>query len=330
MDQVFAAKAYYFEELEAEADLAVRRARRHGPLGTFSLVSRLEEDLGIQVEWVESGGMQPSSLNHSSLDHLSLNHSPSLDQGQSEALVGKDASKVALDPSLGEAQLRFRLAQHLIALECDRLLTDLVEAAQPPNPLSALQLKRALIAYTAAAMFMPYDPFLTAAETHRYDLDWLSRHFACTFEQVCHRILALRKPGQAGVPFGLLRVSPAGQTITRIPLPGLALPDRFAACPLWAAYAALRRSGETVTQLAEFPDGEPFLFIGRLSEGPRAHFGGPRRLTSLMLACDWAYSDRVIYADGHDPQRRASVTPVGHACVVPTPAVPQPRACLSG
>ena len=73
--------------------------------------------------------------------------------------------------------------------------------------------------------------------------------------------------------------------------------------------------GETLTQLAEFPNGERFFFIGRLSEGPRAHFGGPRRLTALMLACDWAYGDRLIYADGHDPQRRASVTPVGYACV---------------
>ena len=295
VDQVFSAQGYYFDALEVEADLAVRRTRRHGPLGTFALVSRLEQDHGMIINWLEGGGMQPSSL--------------------LQAPPDKAADALALDPSLGEAQLRFRLAQFLIAREADGVFEQLVAAAQPPNDLCHGQLKKALIAYAAAAMFMPYDAFLDAAETHRYDLDWLSRHFACTYEQVCHRVLALRKPGESGVPFGLLRVSPAGQTVTRVSLPGLPMPDRFAACPLWAAYAAFRQTGETLTQLAEFPDGERFVFIGRMNEGPRAHFGSSRRLTSLMLACNWAYADRLIYADGHDPQRPASMTPVGHACI---------------
>lgn len=295
VDQVFSAKGYYFAALEAEADLAVRRTRRHGPLGTFALVSRLEQDHGMTIDWMEGGGMQPSSL--------------------MQAPPDKAADHMALDPSLGEAQLRFRLAQFLIAREADGIFEQLVDAAQPPNALCHGQLKKALIAYAAAAMFMPYDAFLGAAETHRYDLDWLSRHFACTYEQVCHRVLALRKPGESGVPFGLLRVSPAGQTVTRVSLPGLPMPDRYAACPLWAAYGAFRQTGETITQLAEFPDGERFVFIGRMNEGPRAHFGSSRRLTSLMLACNWAYADRLIYADGHDPQRASSMTPVGHACI---------------
>ena len=295
VDQVFAAHAYCFDTLEQEADLLVRRARRHGPLGTYALAERLTSDLGIDVEWVEQAGMAPSSFS---------NRPPEI-QNQ----------RLALDPSLGQAQLRFRLAQYLIAQECERQLEELIAAEAPPNTACHYQLKKALIAYTAGAMFMPYTALLEAAETHRYDIDWLSRHFACSFEQVCHRLLALRRPDAGGVPFGMLRVSPAGQTISRIPIPGLALPDRFPACPLWAAYGALQHPRETVTQLAEFPDGERFLFIGRLCEGPRAHFGGPRRLTSLMLACDWAYVDRLIYADGHDPQRRASLTPVGHACV---------------
>ena len=106
---------------------------------------------------------------------------------------------IALDPSLGEAQLRFRLAQRPIALECNHVLEGLVDAAVAPDPLSATQLKSPNRLY-GRCMFMPYEPFLQAAQDHRYDLDWLSRHFACTFEQVCHRILALRKPGHSGCP----------------------------------------------------------------------------------------------------------------------------------
>lgn len=292
VDRVFLAQGYYFPELEGEADLIVRRARRHGPLGTFALVTRLEVDLGRSVTWLEGGGMAPSSVGH--------------------AAAGEGG--IELDPSLGQAQLRFRLAQFLAAQEARGLLDKLVAASDPPNEACALALRKALIAYLAAAMFMPYEAFLKAVQDQRYDIDWLARHFGCSFDQVCHRLIALRQPGNAGVPLGMLRVSPAGHTITRIALPGLALPDRQAACPLWAAYRALQRRGESITQLAEFPDGERFLFVGRTAAGPRAHHGQARRLTSVMLACDWAYADALIYADAHDPARAASVTHVGSAC----------------
>ncbi len=294
VDQVFLAQGYYFPDLEAEADLIVRRTRRHGPLGTFALVTRLEVDMGRPVTWLEGGGMAPSSV------------------GQAAAGAGQET--IELDPSLGQAQLRFRLAQFLAAQEAQGLLDKLVAAVEPPNAACALALRKSLIAYLAAAMFMPYEAFLKAAQEQRYDIDWLARHFGCSFDQVCHRLIALRKPGEAGVPLGMLRVSPAGHTITRIALPGLALPDRQAACPLWAAYRALQRRSETISQLAEFPDGERFLFVGRTAAGPRAHHGQARRLTSVMLACDWAYADALIYADAHDPARAASITHVGSAC----------------
>ena len=294
VDQTFQSHGYYFEALEAEADLIVRRTRRHGPLGTFALVQRLAVDLGIEVAWQSGAGMAPSSVGQAAL------------QRAQEA--------IHLDASLGEAQLRFRLAQYLAAREAEGLLSKLVAAASPPDAECARKLEAALLSYLAAAMFMPYADFLTAAQQQRYDIDWLSRHFACSFDQVCHRLIALRKPGESGVPFGMLRVSPAGHTLSRIPLPGLALPSLQAACPLWAAYVALQHPGETQTQLAEFPSGDRFLFVGRTAAGPRAHFGQPRRLTSVMLACDWAYADALIYADGHDPQRDASLTHVGATC----------------
>ena len=294
VDEVFLAQGYYFPDLEIEADLIVRRTQRHGPLGTFALVTRLETDLGRTVIWREGAGMAAAAV---------------------RSIATQDPpSPIELDPSLAQAQLRFRLAQFLAAQEAKVLLDRLVMAAHPPDPHCAIQLKRALIAYLAAAMFMPYAPFLAAAQAQRYDIDWLARHFGCSFDQVCHRLIALRKPGQAGVPFGMLRISPAGHTISRITIPGLALPDQRAGCPLWAAYGALQRPGETLTQLAELPDGERFLLIGRTTAGPRAHYGQPRRLTAVMLACDWAYGHALIYADAHDPARQASLTPVGHSC----------------
>ena len=296
VDQVFGSAGYYFETLEREADLIVRRARRHGPLGSAALVARLEQDLGCEIDWQAS----PDKVLRTETFVPAATLAPQ--------------EPLRLDPSLGQAQLRFRLGQFLAAQEARPALDALVTRSDPPNQDCAAALRRALVAYTAAAMFMPYGPFLDAATQQGYDLDWLSRHFGCSFDQVCHRLITLRQPDQPGVPFGLLRVSPAGHTLTRIALPGLALPDQQAGCPLWAVYGALQRPGDTLTQLAAFPGGERFLLIARASAGPRTHHGQPRRLTSVMLACDWAYASALIYADAHDPGRPTSVSKVGSAC----------------
>ena len=50
---------------------------------------------------------------------------------------------------------------------------------------------------------MPYEPFLEAAQAVRYDIDLLGRRFGASFEQVCHRLVSLRRPEAAGIPFAL-------------------------------------------------------------------------------------------------------------------------------
>jgi len=50
-----------------------------------------------------------------------------------------------------------------------------------------------------------YARFLADAETHRYDIDRSSRFTMASFEQVAHRLVTLRRPGQQGIPFGFLR-----------------------------------------------------------------------------------------------------------------------------
>src|SRR3546814_10848256 len=58
-----------------------------------------------------------------------------------------------------------------------------------------------LASYFAAAVMMPYERFLQAAESLRYDVEILSRRFGASFEQVCHRLTTLHRPGARGVPF---------------------------------------------------------------------------------------------------------------------------------
>ena len=173
---------------------------------------------------------------------------------------------------------------------------------------------RVLVSYLAAAILMPYDVMLEAATTTRYDLDRLARRFDASFEQVCHRLVTLQRTDAAAIPFAFLRVDTAGFVTKRYPLPHLLMPRHGSACPLWPVYQAFQSPGELVRQLAEFPNGARFLLLARTDEKARPSFGMPRRLVSVMLACDALHADRTVYGEGIDLSSTAPAIPVGPNC----------------
>ncbi len=190
----------------------------------------------------------------------------------------------------------------------------LAQAGQLGSDAARRRARRALSAYLAAAVLLPYEPFLRAAQQLRHDVDRLAQRFGASFEQVCHRLITLRRPGAAGVPFALMRVDAAGFTSKRFPLPRLALPRHGPACPMWAVYQAKHVPGNIVRQLAEFPDGQRLLFVARTVEKSRPAFALPRRLQSLMLACDALHADQTVYGAGLDLSSAAPAVPVGPTC----------------
>ncbi len=211
---------------------------------------------------------------------------------------------------------RFQLAR--LAVELFRqgraIDTILAQAAQLTTDMARRRARRVLSSYLAAAVLMPYDAFLEAAQGSRYDIDYLAQHFGTSFEQVCHRLVALRRPGSAGIPFGLMRTDAAGFTSKRFPLDRLAVPRHGPACPMWAIYQAFLTPGTMVRQLVEFPVGDRLLFIARTVEKPRPSFTAPRRFVSIMLACDALYADQTVYGDGLDLSSSAPAVPVGPSC----------------
>ena len=58
----------------------------------------------------------------------------------------------------------------------------------------------ALAGYFAGAVLMPYERFLEAATQERHDIELLGHRFRVSFEQVCHRLTCLQRPGASGVP----------------------------------------------------------------------------------------------------------------------------------
>lgn len=223
---------------------------------------------------------------------------------------------LVMDETLPAPTRRFELA---------RLAADLLHHGAPVNaaidasPLlrsaaARRRARRVLSSYVAGAVLFPYAEFREAAVLARYDVEHLVRRFDGSFEQVCHRLTTLQRPGAEGIPFGLMRVDAAGYVTKRLPLPRLLLPRYGNACPIWALYAAFQTPGEIVRQVAEFPTGDRFLFVACAVDKVRPSYAMPRRLMSVMLACDVLNADRTIYGEGLHLSSAAKAVPVGSNC----------------
>ncbi|MGB3390452.1 MAG: short-chain fatty acyl-CoA regulator family protein [Pseudaminobacter sp.] len=210
---------------------------------------------------------------------------------------------------------RFRILKDMSA----SLAGDKVSALIDASPSLASEAARALAtsalhAYVAAAILMPYEPFLAAAERWRYDLDALSSEFDVSYEQAAHRLATLRRPGAEGVHFAFMRSDPSGYVTKRLSLPRLPLPRYSNACPLWVIFSAFQNAGATARAFGALPSGDRFLFFARAVEkGPQA-VTFPRHLLSIMLVCPASEAGRVVYGDGIDQSNPQTTVPVGTTC----------------
>lgn len=223
--------------------------------------------------------------------------------------------RLLLLDSAPAASRRFAVARLLARLSFAGEVEGLISAsATLTTPAARERAAIALQSYCAGAALMPYDRFLEDAIKARYDIDLLRRTYGTSIEQVCHRLVTLRRPGSEGVPFAFLRSDPAGYVTKRFPLPNLPLPRYGGTCPLWAVYRAFQMPETVVSQLAEFPSGDRFLFVARAVAKGDAAYGQPRHLLSIMLACEALYADQTVYGDRLDLSATAPADRVGATC----------------
>ncbi|MGQ0589644.1 MAG: helix-turn-helix domain-containing protein [Sphingosinicella sp.] len=209
----------------------------------------------------------------------------------------------------------FGLAYQLALMEFRPLLQKMVEAAGPSDGPTRRLLHMSLANYAAGAIMMPYEPFLEAAERHRYDIDRLCAEFGASVEQVAHRLTTLARSSAPGIPFFMLRVDAAGNVSKRFA--GAAFPfSRFGGtCPRWNLHSAFQTPGRVLTQIVETPDGQRFFTIARTVE--RSVRLDPREDSALAigLGCDVRHAPKIAYADGLD-REAPLVTPIGPACTI--------------
>jgi len=179
--------------------------------------------------------------------------------------------------------------------------------------------RSALANYFAGALMAPYERFLATAKATRYDLTTLRRRFGLSFEQVCHRLTTLQRPGAEGIPFHLIRVDIAGNISKRFSASGIHIARFGAACPRWNVYDAFATPGMLRVQVSRMPDGAAFFCIAQtVTPAGRATMRGslPQRVGTLSigLGCALHHARDVVYADGLNLDDPKIVTPIGVSC----------------
>ena len=231
---------------------------------------------------------------------------------------------LVLETSLPGSTVRFQLARAIFQLGFGELLARVAAHKNLTTDDARNRARLAMARYGAGALLLPYVPFLQAAEMLRYDIQVLGSRFGVSFEQVCHRLVTLKRAKAKGIPFAFMRADPAGNTSKRFSLTDLRLPRHASACPLWAIYRAFQTPGLIIPQLIELPDERSFLLIARTVSKDAGAFGVPQQINSVMLACNAAFADQIVYGDAFGVGGRHPATRAGISCrLCPRPECPQ-------
>src|SRR5215468_559424 len=172
------------------------------------------------------------------------------------------------------------------------------------TPESKALCRVALANYFASAVLMPYESFLRAAQDERYDIELLGHRFRSSFEQTCHRLTTLRRPGAEGIPFHMLRVDIAGNMSKRFSASGLRIPRFSGACPKWNVFGAFLTPGMIHTQLSQMPDGQILFGVARTVQKESGGFKGPKAQYAISMGCDVSHASKMVYTDGLDLESR--------------------------
>jgi predicted transcriptional regulator/transcriptional regulator with XRE-family HTH domain len=217
----------------------------------------------------------------------------------------------------------FALAYQLALLEHAEPINAIVSRASPPDPSTRNLLRVSLVNYLAAAVLMPYAEFHDLVERSAYDIELARARFGVSYEQACHRLTTLARPGARGVPFFMLRVDCAGNISKRFA--GGAFPfSRFGgACPRWNLHSCFTTPGRVVTQVVETPDGARYFTISRTVRRTANAYAPEDSDLAVGLGCELKHASRLVYSRGLDLASPLAVG-IGPACrICERPACPQ-------
>jgi predicted transcriptional regulator len=209
---------------------------------------------------------------------------------------------------------RFQLAHQLTALALRSEISRVVEYAGLRTAAARQLLSIGLANYAAGALLMPYAKFRSEARAVRHDIDRLCQTFGVSFEQACHRLSTLQRPGMRGIPFFFCRVDMAGNITKRHSATRLQFARFGGACPLWIVHEAVAIPDRILVQLAETPDGVRYVSMAKGLVKPTGRYDRQPRRYAVALGCEVDHAREFIYADGLDVASDRAATRIGMSC----------------
>lgn len=249
-------------------------------------------------------------------DRLATLHGIRLTAAGSEgplSALDRDGGTLAIDRALPPESRRFLIAHRIAALELAEPIEAVTAAADLRSEIARTLLSVGLANYAAGALLMPYGRFREAARDVRHDIDRLRQRFGVSFEQACHRLSTLQRPGARGIPLFFCRIDMAGNVTKRHSATRLQFARFGGACPLWIVHEAVAIPDRILVQLAETPDGVRYVSMAKGLVKPSASYDRPPRRYAVALGCEDVHARDFVYADGLDMGSRAA-TPIGTSC----------------
>ena len=257
----------------------------------------------------------PSELNHAIAERLRRRHGLRIRVVPLEGALRRydaEGRQLLLSERLPRESRGFHLAFQLGLLELRGLVEEELRLAEPSSPEATGLIRIGLLNYLAAALLMPYQPFLDAARSLRHDVDPLAARFGVSYEQACQRLASLQRPGARGVPFFFLRVDPAGNVTKRFSAAAFPFARYGGSCPRWVVHTAFATPGTMRVQVARLPDGATFLCFARAVMAPSTGWGDPPPVHVVAMGCDIDHAGSMVYADGIEADR--AVVGIGLSC----------------
>ena len=221
---------------------------------------------------------------------------------------------LSLDSAQPAESRRFQLAHQLAAIALGSEIEQVIAHAELRTEGARQLLVVGLANYAAGALLMPYLKFREQARLVRHDIDQLCQLFGVSFEQACHRLSTLQRPGERGTPVFFCRVDMAGNITKRHSATRLQFARFGGACPLWIVHEAVAIPDRILVQLAETPDGVRYVSMAKGLVKPSGSYARAPRRYAVALGCETDHAREFVYADGLDLASPQAATRIGISC----------------
>ncbi len=280
----------HFPAVEEAARLVVEKIRQHGCDLLSALSAHLHQTHSIRVQ------IMPVAIMGKTLRRFDVHR-----------------RKILISELVEPSGRAFQVAYHLGLLESGAVIDDFCNDLENKDGQVRKLARVSLANYFAAAVMMPYEEFLKAAEELAYDVDVLSARFSASFEQVAHRLTTLSRPSARGIPFFMIRVDNAGNVSKRFSSGSFPFAKYGGTCPRWNIHQTFSNPRRVETQIIELPDGAKWFSLAKTVRRLASPWGEDDSQFVVGLGCELKYANRLVYAKGLDLKSLAA-TPIGVNC----------------